>query len=59
MKEKVSTWKYTNETIEMSLDYWQCPDCRENILIYPDIDDIERYRFCPFCGARRIENVEY
>lgn len=53
---QIRPWKYQDESIEWTLHYWQCPDCKGNILIYNELDDIERYKYCPFCGKRRYED---
>ncbi|MBO5940676.1 MAG: hypothetical protein J6R18_05740 [Kiritimatiellae bacterium] len=51
----MKTWIDTGEWINWVSEYWKCPDCEGTVAVLGE-EDIERYNFCPYCGARRIED---
>lgn len=62
-KEIFEIWKLLREYKRLMREddngeAWQCPDCKGNILISHDVDDIAHYKFCPYCGRRRYEPDE-
>lgn len=54
--KKIEPWIDLQEWDDMNEEYerFKCPDC-ECLLVVP-VRTIRFYKFCPFCGKRRIEN---
>lgn len=51
---KHSSWIYLQIWDDDSYNYllYECPHCKANLIV-PD-GEIESYKFCPFCGFRRV-----
>ena len=55
---KIEPWQETDIIRQWTPTYWKCPDCG-GLTATPINKTPEQfhYRFCPCCGARRIEDA--